>query len=166
MNTKQRYGLSAVVLIGLLVAAGFFLSDRSGADNPQTPSKLAGVKGVLYKSLTCGCCENYVKYLQKKGMQIEVKNQTKDSDLAAIKNQYNIPPEEQSCHTLKVGDYFVEGHVPAEVIEKLVTEKSAIAGIALPDMPAGSPGMPGKKQGAFKIDQLSKDNQWSTYTEW
>ena len=63
----------------------------------------------------------------------------------------------QSCHTTTIGNYFVEGHIPIEAIEKLMTEKPNIKGIAMPGMPSGSPGMPGAKQGPFIIYAIGND---------
>jgi hypothetical protein len=68
----------------------------------------------------------------------------------------------ESCHTTVIDGYFVEGHVPFEAIEKLLAERPDIDGIALPDMPAGSPGMPGRKSGPFDIYQV-KDGQYSLF---
>ena len=80
----------------------------------------------------------------------------------AVKQRFNIPANMQSCHTTIIGDYFVEGHIPLEVIDKLLSEKPDLDGIALPDMPAGSPGMPGRKTEEFIIYGL-KDGQVSEY---
>ena len=63
----------------------------------------------------------------------------------------------ESCHTTVIGEYFVEGHVPVEAIEKLLAEKPDVAGIGMPGMPSGSPGMPGAKQGQFIIYSINKD---------
>ena len=67
------------------------------------------------------------------------------------------------CHTTIIGDYFVEGHVPLEAVEKLLTEKPDIKGIAMPGMPSGSPGMPGAKKGDFVIYAVNRDG---SYEEW
>ncbi len=76
-------------------------------------------------------------------------------DMTSIKQAYQIPQNMISCHTAVIEDYFVEGHVPVEAIKKMLEEKPAIDGIALPGMPPGSPGMPGKKTEALKIYALS-----------
>ena len=76
----------------------------------------------------------------------------------SIKEKYNIPYNMQSCHTTEIGDYFVEGHVPIEAVNKLLAEKPDIDGITLPDMPSGSPGMPGPKREEFIIYSL-KDGE-------
>jgi hypothetical protein len=72
-------------------------------------------------------------------------------DLTSIKDSLNLPLEMQSCHTVLIGDYYVEGHVPVAAIQKLLQERPAIDGIALPGMPPGSPGMSGEKAQPFVI---------------
>ena len=69
----------------------------------------------------------------------------------------------ESCHTTVMGNYFVEGHIPLEVVNKLLTEKPDIKGIAMPGMPNGSPGMPGVKRGDFVIYAINNDG---SYAEW
>ena len=90
----------------------------------------------------------YEEYLRNNGFKVE-SVVTDDTD--GIKEQLGMPEEMHSCHTTVIGDYFVEGHVPVEAIKRLLEEKPAIDGIALPGMPAGSPGMSGEKEGPFTI---------------
>jgi hypothetical protein len=90
--------------------------------------------------------------LEKEGFQVETRYV---QDISLVKEKYQIPPDMQSCHTAVIEGYFVEGHVPTKAIKKLLAEKPAIGGIALPGMPPGSPGMPGSKKGAFRIFALS-----------
>jgi hypothetical protein len=83
-------------------------------------------------------------------------------DVSVIKEKYHIPDELHSCHTTVVGNYFIEGHVPMEAINKLLNEKPDIDGIALPGMPIGTPGMPGPKEAPFVIYQV-KDSVYSEF---
>lgn len=106
---------------------------------------------TVYKSASCGCCVGYVGELESNGYDVET---VTVEDMSVIKKKYNIPADMQSCHTSVVEGYFVEGHVPVEAIEKLLTERPDVNGIALPKMPAGSPGMPGVKSEPFKIYSL------------
>jgi len=80
---------------------------------------------------------------------------TYTEDMSSIKRKYQIPQNMEGCHTAVIGDYFVEGHVPIEAIEKLLEEKPDIDGIVLPGMPSGSLGMSGQKIEAFEIYALS-----------
>ncbi len=140
------------IIIGLAVVgvAAMAFWATSGNDAPQSAINelLGGEKIVVYKSPTCGCCEAYSSYLKSKDIAVDVQNV---ADLNVIKERFNIPLNLQSCHTMEVGEYVVEGHVPLEVIEKLLTEKPDIGGIAMPGMPSGSPGMPGPKTAPFTI---------------
>lgn len=85
--------------------------------------------------------------------------------MLSVKEKYQIPPEMESCHTSVIGDYFVEGHMPVEVIDKLLEEKPEINGITLPGMPQGSPGMAGLKSGKWTIYSLS-NGQSSEFLSW
>ncbi|CAN5629650.1 DUF411 domain-containing protein [soil metagenome] len=93
---------------------------------------------VVYKEATCPCCTAWVNYMRANGFRVEAHNV---SDLDAVKRKHDIAPGLQSCHTTEVGGYYVEGHVPVELVRKLLAERPRIAGIAVPGMPVGSPGM-------------------------
>lgn len=98
----------------------------------------APVRMVVYKSPTCGCCASWVTYMAAHGFATTV---TDMADVTPIKTQHGVPSALSSCHTALVGGYVIEGHVPAEDVRRLLREKPAIAGLAAPGMPAGSPGM-------------------------
>ncbi len=104
----------------------------------------------LYKSYTCGCCGGWKDHMESNGYKVEVVNM-EDKDLPAIKKKYGISRSLESCHTAIVGNYIVEGHIPAKVVDNLLAEKPDIDGIAMQGMPAGSPGMPGRKNQPWKI---------------
>ena len=105
----------------------------------------------VFKTPSCGCCYGYVLFLEKEKFNVK---QTDMRSLHSIKQKYNIPLEMQSCHTTIIGKYFIEGHVPLEAVNKLLKEQPDIDGIALPGMPIGTPGMPGKKEEPFVVYQL------------
>ncbi len=128
----------------LVVAAA---CGQAGWDGDGSPAP-AELPAIVYRSPTCGCCAEYEEYLRANGFDIE-SVVTDDAD--GIKEEYGVPEEMESCHTTVIGEYFVEGHVPAEAIVRLLEEKPAIDGIALPGMPAGSPGMGGVKSEPFTI---------------
>ncbi len=118
---------------------------------------------TVYKSATCGCCTGWKDHMVSSGYQVKVVN-LGERDLAAIKRKYDIPRPLVTCHTAVVGDYFVEGHIPSKVIDRLLAEKPPIDGIAMAGMPSGSPGMPGPKNEIWKIYSL-KDGKVSEYQE-
>lgn len=143
-------GLGATVpLSALLGGCGDdSTSDGEGAGQADDTGAATATGPVMYASPTCGCCSEYASYLRSNGHEIDVQHV---DDLAEIKSRHGIPPEAESCHTTLLDDYVVEGHVPVEAIDKLLTERPQIDGIALPEMPAGSPGMPGPKTTPFQI---------------
>ena len=114
------------------------------------------IQATLYKNPQCSCCEGYGQYLEKNGFKVEVKP---TNDLAEISRNAGIPEHLEGCHTMFVDGYVVDGHVPVEVIRKLLTEKPAIAGITLPGMPSGSPGMTGPKTEIWTIYAVTKDGK-------
>ncbi len=123
------------------------------------PALADAIQATLYKSPQCGCCESYAAYLRDNGFEVEVKE---SHDLAQISAEAGVPPEFQGCHTMFVDGYVVDGHVPVTVINKMLTERPAIAGITLPGMPMGSPGMNGEKMAPFVIYAVTTDGAQPT----
>lgn len=120
-------------------------------------------EAMLYKDPECGCCEGYAAYLRENGFNVEVKP---TDELAAISRKAGVPEGMQGCHTMFIDGYVVDGHVPVNVVRRLIGEKPAIAGITLPGMPMGSPGMAGTKTGKFVIYTVPKDGKAaSVYAE-
>jgi len=108
---------------------------------------------VVHKSATCGCCANYISYLKNEGFAVTAENHI---DMGLIKEQYHVPNGLESCHTAVIDGYVVEGHIPVASIAKLLSESPQVAGIALPGMPAGSPGMGGSKIDSFAVYSFSE----------
>lgn len=135
----------------IIIALSFFIYGTSNTVSGQSVD--------MYKSASCGCCVGHAGYLEGKGFDVNVMPTV---DMSVIKNMHNIPVNMRSCHTEIIDGYFVEGHVPMEAINKMLTEKPDIDGISLPNMPSGSPGMPGYKQGEWIIYAI-KDGQASEY---
>jgi hypothetical protein len=106
---------------------------------------------VLYSSPTCGCCHKYVNYLDDNGFDTF---QKRTEDYENIKDENNIPDDLRSCHTAIIGDYFVEGHIPVQVVYDMINSQPDLDGIALPEMPSGSPGMDGDKLGSWDIYKI------------
>lgn len=117
------------------------------------PAMAATLSAVLYKNPQCGCCEGYAAYLRKNGFTVQVKP---TNDLAEISRKAGVPAKLEGCHTLFVGGYVVDGHVPVAAIRKMLAEQPKIAGITLPGMPLGSPGMSGAKTQPFVVYAVSK----------
>ncbi len=153
----KKIFLLFILLLGVLLVTGC----NSSADGNAI--KNLDEKVTIYKSQSCGCCSLYSNYLKSKGkLNLDIVN-LPDLELGSIKRQYGVPSIVESCHTTVIGDYFVEGHIPLEAINKLITEKPDIAGIAMPGMPSGSPGMPGSKTGDFTIFAVNKDGSQDVF---
>ena len=106
---------------------------------------------TLYKNPQCGCCEGYADYLHHNGFTVKA---VSTNDLTVMGQKYGIPDDMQPCHISLIGGYVVGGHIPMEVINRLLTEKPKIVGITLPGMPVGTPGMPGDKSGPLDIYEI------------
>ena len=111
---------------------------------------------VLYKAAGCGCCDGHAEHLRANGYKVRV---VELADLEPIKKKHSVPEAQAGCHTIEVGGYVVEGHVPAKIIDRLLAEKPPIKGISLPGMPEGSPGMGGAKTEPFKVYELGSGNK-------
>ena len=117
---------------------------------------------TVYKSATCGCCSKWVEHMQANGFDVKAINV---DDIDKVKRERGVPVDAASCHTAIVNGYVVEGHVPADAVQKMLKEKPAIAGIAVPGMPMGSPGMemPGGQKDAFNIVSFDKSGKTAIY---
>lgn len=108
-------------------------------------SLLAGVQQAkpvmtVYKSPTCGCCSAWMEHLQANGFSVTAQD---IQDLTPTKRRFGVPRALESCHTGLVAGYVVEGHVPADLVHRMLREKPDALGLAVPGMPIGSPGMEG-----------------------
>lgn len=97
-------------------------------------------------------------HLQKNGFQVKDESA---ADLRAIKAKYGVPAQLQSCHTAVVDGYVIEGHVPADLITRLLRERPKVTGLAVPGMPAGSPGMevPGSPAQPYQVFSFDKNGK-------
>lgn len=111
---------------------------------------------TLYQDAQCGCCGEYVAYLRRHGFQLRV---VYSEDMASVKAAHGVPSELLSCHTIAIAGYVVEGHVPVDTLNRLLSEKPQIEGIALPGMPEGAPGMNTFKTEPFVIYEIGADGR-------
>ena len=155
---KNKYLLFGI-FIGALIVSLYYFSNFS-----PKQTKFSGLPATIYKTPNCNCCENYISYLKSNGFKVE-KKEVSDEELTNLKKQIGIPENLWSCHTVLLNNYFVEGHIPIEAINKLLTEKPEIDGIALPQMPSGSPGMPGFKLEKWKIHSVKNGQDQGIFME-
>ena len=126
------------------------LSSIAAAATPSWAAESAG-QITLYKDAQCGCCGAYADYLRDNGFTVAI---VETPHLPMMYARYGVPNSFQSCHLAMVDRYLAVGHIPVDVIKRMLAEKPAITGITLPGMPAGSPGMGGSKTEPFKIYAL------------
>ncbi len=115
---------------------------------------------TVYKSPTCGCCAKWVEHIKKAGFAVTVKDMP---NVGEVKYARGVPAELGSCHTAVVGNYVIEGHVPADVVQKLLKEKPAVAGLAVGGMPMGSPGMEGSYTDRYDVVAFDKNGNKRVY---
>ncbi|MGF1495507.1 MAG: DUF411 domain-containing protein [Elainellaceae cyanobacterium] len=141
----HRSTLGAIAL--LIVVGSVGISACSTATSSDASPQQAAVVANLppeslqvasFRSPTCGCCVGWVEHMRANGFQVE---DNVVEDIEAVKQEHNIPGDLASCHTAIVGGYVIEGHILAADVSRLLTEKPDVAGIAVPGMPIGSPGM-------------------------
>ena len=138
----------------LLVAALLALA-AAGAGAEPLPEV------VMHKDPNCGCCGQWAEYLQANGFRVKT---VMEDDMQSVKRRFAVPQRLTSCHTAKVGNYVIEGHVPASAIKRLLREKPAVAGLSVPGMPLGSPGMEvPRKKDAYDVVAFDKAGKTAVY---
>ncbi|MDA1080542.1 MAG: DUF411 domain-containing protein [Gemmatimonadetes bacterium] len=118
---------------------------------------------TVYRSPTCDCCKEWIKYMQKSGFTVKT---IEIADLRLIKSGSGVPAAMESCHTALVGAYVVEGHVPADLVKKMLNEQPAIIGLSVPGMVVGSPGMEqGSAKQPYNVMAFAKGGKTSVYAK-
>jgi hypothetical protein len=139
-----RVGLSAVLL-------GF-------------SSSLLAQTMTVYKSESCGCCNDWIDHVREAGIEVEAVDLI---HLNRKKQELGMPPQLASCHTAVIEGYLIEGHVPVSDIQRLLQERPDITGLAVPGMPHGSPGMETGHQDAYRVLGFDRDSGalqvWAEY---
>jgi hypothetical protein len=152
---RQVAGLTLAALLLSLASAG-----NGTAANARLASIAKPIAIKVYKTPTCGCCKAWVQHLRDNGFKVETVDMP---DLSMVKQKYGVKPALQACHTAVVNGYVVEGHVPADLIMKLVKERPAVAGLAVPGMPAGSPGMEGASKAPYDVLTFDRAGRTRVY---
>lgn len=130
------------------------------------PGKEQGTEVELWKDPNCGCCHDWMAHMQGQGFRFTVH----DTGNTAVRNRLGLPHKLGSCHTALVGGYVVEGHVPAPDVRRLLKERPAALGLAVPGMPIGSPGMDGPAYGgrrdAYEVLLVARGGATSVYARY
>ncbi|MFV2064391.1 MAG: DUF411 domain-containing protein, partial [Chloroflexota bacterium] len=148
MKGRRKFA-TAAVLVGFLALAGWASSSTlRESDEGKDAVASARIAVEVHRAPGCGCCGGWEAYLSDNDYEVSAAD---DPDIVAFKVSNGVPLAAQSCHTALIEGYVVEGHVPVAAIEDLLRERPDVDGIALPGMPAGSPGMPGVQQAPFEV---------------
>ena len=136
--TRRRvlFALGTVAVIG--GGGAFFLE----------PSPTMAEEVVVYKDPSCECCDLWARHMRENGFAVVIKGV---ADMEPVKRKAGIPEAMESCHTAYVGGYLVEGHVPASDIKRMLSERPAIKGLAVPGMPSSAPGMDSPEREPFTV---------------
>lgn len=149
VNTRLITAIVGVGLVTLLGGIYFYPDNNALADNnnvtvlasvwDQSRESYAGNKQMtVYRSPSCGCCGAWIDHVKKHGFQVtDIKTEAMD----ALKQQHQVPLNLASCHTAVIDGYVIEGHVPADDIKRFLKQKPQLAGLSVPAMPIGTPGM-------------------------
>jgi len=147
----------------MLLAAAAVVSLGAAAGGASPAAAKAGVSVItVYKSPSCGCCGKWIDYLRANGFEVKVEDM---DDLSEIKAASGVPRQLQTCHTAVVEGYVVEGHVPADALRSLLHDRPKVAGIAVPGMPVGSPGMDGSPAQHYDVIAWDKTGKTTVYAK-
>ena len=156
-NSMSRRTWLAVATGGAVLALGgerwFRWSNPRVLDAAKTPI-------VVYASPSCACCNAWMSHMADNKFDVA---KELVSDVSPLKKRYGVPESLWSCHTAVVGGYIIEGHVPADLVQKVVTERTNIVGLAAPGMPAGSPGMEGLRREPYDVISFTRDGAIAVY---
>ena len=159
MTRMKQLACVAAAVVALGVSTD--LQAQKPAAQKAAQAKAAASEAKVFLTPTCGCCSKWVDHMTAAGfaMQREVMAQP---ELDKVPARQKVPANLRSCHTAVVGKYVIEGHVPADVVQKLVKEGTAgVIGLSAPNMPVGSPGMEGPNAKPYSIVAFKADG--STY---
>jgi hypothetical protein len=139
-------------LAAALASAGTLIARRAAAAVPLGAGA-ARPPLTVYKDPACGCCKAWIAHMEKSGFIVTAHD---DTDMDALKDHYGVPSGVRSCHTALVGGYVIEGHVPAADVDRLLKEQPKVAGLAVPGMVTGSPGMEGSGAKPYTVLAFQK----------
>lgn len=147
--------LFAIALVAL-GAAWFLPGDDPGTRSPEQADNQSGETLTVFASPTCGCCKDWISHMREAGFRVKKREV---SNINRVKKEADLPRSLASCHTAFIDDYLIEGHVPASDVRRLLREQPKAAGLSVPRMPVGSPGMEveGRGRDAFDVI-LFRDN--------
>ena len=162
--TEGKGGNEALSNSSTVTGTSENISSVSVWDKETEPSYSGTLNMTVYRSPSCGCCGVWVEHAKKHGFKIE---DLKTESMEALKQKYNVPSELASCHTTIIDGYVMEGHIPADDIKRFLASKPKLAGLAVPGMPLGTPGMEaGDMKQPFQLLAFSAQGQIEVFKEY
>ena len=149
----------ARILIGTAAALALPIAALAQAPSAAAP---ATHEITVFKSSSCHCCNKWIEHLRKSGFRVRGVN---IEAMDAVRARFGVPLKMRACHTAFIDGYVIEGHVPAADILRLLTERPKIAGLAVPGMPRGSPGMEGPKIEAYSVMSFMKNGESAVFAK-
>ncbi len=146
----------------IALAVAFMTVALTTAAVRTSPSNTVAKKPIItvYKDPSCGCCKKWIEHLIKNGYRVDAKD---TPNMMEIKRTLGVPEALTACHTAVVNGYLIEGHVPAADIDRLLEQKPRVAGLAVPGMPAGSPGMEGMGTQRYQVLTFDKNGKTKVF---
>lgn len=154
------FWIAAVAALGLATAPAYAAGPWDSPRQAHVGSRAI----TVYHSPTCGCCKDWIAHLRRHGFEV---SDVQRDDVMPTKRQLGLPDELASCHTAVIDGYVIEGHVPADDIKRLVADKPALAGLAVPGMPSGAPGMEqGGRRDPFAVLGFDRAGRIEPYSQY
>ena len=150
------------IALAMITAAGLAYGVAAQQKGPAAAAALPKV--TVYKTSSCGCCKLWIDHMKQNGFDVQAMD-VSAGDVRAVSKAVGLKDEDSSCHTSKIGNYTVEGHVPADDIKRMLKEQPAIAGLSAPGMPQGSPGMEQGTKEAYDVVAFTKDGRTTVFAK-
>lgn len=159
VSSQIRFYFKLLATVLIVIAAVIWLPPISKAEAASDAGTI-----TVYRDPSCHCCGRWMDHLAEQGFQPE---NVEVADIDSLKHQYGVPDDLTSCHTALINGYLVEGHVPAADIQRLLAEQPDVAGIAVPGMPMGTPGMEsGDDRDSFSVLSFDKQGHSEVFNEY
>lgn len=155
MGMTKNKTILGVIISMLIAAAGSFVVMQNVSAEPEM---------TVYKSPTCGCCGKWITHMEENGFKV---NAVDVLEMNIVKEKYGITRNLASCHTAIIDGYYIEGHVPASDVKRLLAEKTDSKGLTVPGMPVGSPGMEmGERVDSYQVLSVKSDGSTEVFNQY
>lgn len=165
-NRKFRLPTMAALFLAALAVSACSSESSSGDDAAASEDAKDPSEMVVYKTASCGCCNAWLEHVREAGFEVDARD-VSHRELNEIKAEAGLEYGLSSCHTAHIDGYVIEGHVPADDIRRLLEERPEVAGLTVPGMPVGSPGMEqGDRQDAYEVLTFREDGSTEVFASY